>query len=332
MKDSLSDIAADDDLLDRLGGRLPVTSDDPVVLALAAWTTQVDAGAPRRRVRRLQGSVVPVLTALVLTVGGSSVAAALTGADVPVLASVGREMVGWAPGGQEWLASSDSVRADVPVGDPTPAPDPTSALVTTSVPEETRAGVEGSSDPAPEIAAGLEVSSALDSWAGSAHRSVAGESPGAVGLSGDRQPPAQQTGGPKEPGAPAERSARADDVRPAPGRPAEPGPPTEVGAPTGLGPPANAGSPSERRPDPPRPTGPGRPDHPDAPSQPPASVVAPTSSAPSASQGQSPGARTMPDGPIPPSASERAPDPGRPTDAGRPTDSGRPTDAGRPTG
>jgi hypothetical protein len=117
MKDSLRDIAADDALLDALGSRRPTGSADPVVRGLVAWVDDLDAdlsatSRPRARGRhRRRSPGVPLISAVVLTLGGSSVAAALTGADVPVLTAMGREVVALAPGGDAWLAEVDAASA-----------------------------------------------------------------------------------------------------------------------------------------------------------------------------------------------------------------------------
>jgi hypothetical protein len=117
MKDSLRDIAADDALLDALGSRRPTGSADPVVRGLVAWVDDIDpdlsaTSRPRARGRhRRRSPGVPLISAVVLTLGGSSVAAALTGADVPVLTAMGREVVALAPGGDAWLAEVDAASA-----------------------------------------------------------------------------------------------------------------------------------------------------------------------------------------------------------------------------
>ncbi|GGK65184.1 hypothetical protein GCM10011509_11850 [Ornithinimicrobium pekingense] len=109
-------------LLDGLGSRSPsaVPPGDDLAAALAAWADQVDmapasCGSGTRRValrrRRLRRTVTGgALTLAMLT--GSSVAAALTGTDIPALTDVGRAVVAWMPGDEGPARGAGSGNAD----------------------------------------------------------------------------------------------------------------------------------------------------------------------------------------------------------------------------
>ncbi|SOC55573.1 hypothetical protein [Ornithinimicrobium cerasi] len=126
-------------LLDDLGARRVDAgrTEDPVVAALAAWVESIDAPgggaqvAPtrppatvttlpvrRRRPRRTARRVVAgsVLTAVVLA--GSSVAAALTGSQVPLLTAVGTVLVDVVPLPEEMWGRSAEVGATAPPTQP----------------------------------------------------------------------------------------------------------------------------------------------------------------------------------------------------------------------
>ncbi len=101
MSPSTDDIRRDDQLLDLLGRRRPVSRDDPAALLLSAWSLEIDAGLPRRApVARRSGRALGIVLSLLLTVGGGSVAAALSGTQLPVLTTVGSALIGWVPGVQ----------------------------------------------------------------------------------------------------------------------------------------------------------------------------------------------------------------------------------------
>ena len=115
---NLDALARTDRILDELGGRstCAAASDDEVLAALAAWVDQIDdlpvAGRGRRRtargrrLRRILGGGAVVLA----TVSGTSVAAALSGADVPGLSAFGRVVVQLVPG-DELVAHSGADEA-----------------------------------------------------------------------------------------------------------------------------------------------------------------------------------------------------------------------------
>ena len=93
---SLGAIRADDDLLDALGRREGVAGDGLSGL-LAAWTDEIDSGlrsAPtvvqaRPRILRLRGHrVAAVVGAFALAMSGAGMAAALTGADLPLVSQL----------------------------------------------------------------------------------------------------------------------------------------------------------------------------------------------------------------------------------------------------
>ena len=95
---SLGAIRADDDLLDALGRREGVAGDGLSGL-LAAWTDEIDSGlrpaptAARARPRilrlRVRGHrVAAVVGVFALTMSGAGMAAALTGADLPLMSQL----------------------------------------------------------------------------------------------------------------------------------------------------------------------------------------------------------------------------------------------------
>lgn len=106
-----------DALLDALGSRCgALPPGDDLVAALSAWAAEIDRtapasrGAPReaRRRRRLRRSVGGGALALAMLTG-SSVAAALTGAEIPALTDVGRVVVAWMPGTDQPAVDTDPV-------------------------------------------------------------------------------------------------------------------------------------------------------------------------------------------------------------------------------
>lgn len=107
-----------DRLLDLFAARRPLSPDDrdPLALALAEWAREVDgptrAGRAGVRVASGRGRLAAggLLVATLMT--GSSVAAAMTGAQVPVLSSVGGAIVHLLP--ESWQP---------PVDDLTPHPE-----------------------------------------------------------------------------------------------------------------------------------------------------------------------------------------------------------------
>lgn len=106
---NLGGVARTDRILDEIGRRQPcaATDEDEMLAALAAWVGQIDdvpvahrrgrhRGARSRRLHRLLGGGAVVLA----TFSGASVAAALSGAQVPGLTSFGRAVVELVPGEQ----------------------------------------------------------------------------------------------------------------------------------------------------------------------------------------------------------------------------------------
>lgn len=99
MSPSIDDINRDDTLLDVLGARLPYGGSDPAGALLEAWVGEIDrsvAPSPPRPVRR-RGRTFGVLMSLSLTFAGGSIAAAFSGADLPVFSAVGHQLVDWFP-------------------------------------------------------------------------------------------------------------------------------------------------------------------------------------------------------------------------------------------
>lgn len=116
-----------DRLLDALGSCRDLLDDhDAVSALLAAWAREIDpaqgpslevvgARASGRRGRRGRRLALGTLLAA-LTMSGMSIAAALTGAQMPVLTPMGAAVVGVVPGGTHLLAPADDQPSALPDG------------------------------------------------------------------------------------------------------------------------------------------------------------------------------------------------------------------------
>ncbi|RIK14532.1 MAG: hypothetical protein DCC50_10920 [Acidobacteria bacterium] len=118
---NLGGVARTDRVLDEIGGRrqCAAAADDEVLAALAAWVDQIDdVPVAKRRGRHRaarSGGLQRILgggAVLLASFSGASVAAALTGADVPGLSSFGRAVVELVPGDQ-FLAQQPEERTVV---------------------------------------------------------------------------------------------------------------------------------------------------------------------------------------------------------------------------
>ena len=115
MTSSMDRISRDDELLDALGNRRRLSGEEPVIALLGAWAAEIDTtpvvsrSATRRSRGRARG--LGILSTALVTFTGGSVAAAMTGVELPVLSQVGQVLVGWAPGVPEVMGHVEEIPA-----------------------------------------------------------------------------------------------------------------------------------------------------------------------------------------------------------------------------
>lgn len=303
-----------DRLLDLVAARrpLPAADPDPLVLALAAWAAEVDgptsegaarpARSPGSPAVRSRGRLAAGGMLVVALMTGSSVAAALTGAQVPVLSSVGGALVHLLP---------ESVRP--PAGDVLPLgpqpgrgtdPGPGGAPAVPDPPEGR--GAEPSRTTVPSTQPGA-VTPASSPSAGQDTATPAATVVSEVARPGSGpggSAPTTRSGPPPAGGPPGEAPPQPGPTRaPGPGtHPADPPRPTQppTAPPVPTRPPTAPPVPTPPTPAPPPPTSPAPP----IPTEPPGSSGPPVAPAP-----PDPSAPTQAPVPPPPPGSSSAPPP-----------------------
>ncbi|WP_122263483.1 hypothetical protein [Ornithinimicrobium cerasi] len=259
----LGDLDRAELLLDDLGARRVDAgrTEDPLVAALAAWVESIDApggGAQvartrppatvttlpvrRRGPRRTARKVVAgsVLTAVVLA--GSSVAAALTGSQVPLLTAVGTALVDVVPLPEEVAGRSAEVGATAPPTQPaaeawrTPAGSPAGSAVqqvTTAVHPGPRTAVTGTADGASAPGDAARPSDLVDT----PRPSPGGAGPAEAPLRASPVAPAAPDPGPDAQPASSSRNQGQSLLRPRDAVPAAQGRPRAVSPPPAARPP-----------------------------------------------------------------------------------------------
>lgn len=287
-----------DRLLDVLGARqaLPSGQPDPLAEALADWAREVDGSTCTRTVRRAprvrrrtfrgRGRIVAGGVLIASLVTGSSVAAALTGAQVPVLSPMGGALVDLLPEDLERPGHPSTAPASRRQPGPIPVTEP------------------GADLPPPPP-------------------STMGTSPGPAGATPSPTLVARSAAPPGTPSAPGRRGSlpsvalEPGTVQPA----ASVTTPRETWTPTGPRPPARTGHEHQ-----PRPTVPSRPPAPSAPTVAPAPPSAPAAPTPSGPSVTPPAPPTAPGPPAAPPTPSGPPVPtGRPVTPPTPTDPPEPS-------